>query len=67
MKTGQRPRRRSACPEIGALMRYGVRVVRVVAEARGQRVIIESVDEDGRLFRSAVKWPNLSALAAQLF
>jgi len=28
----------------------------VIAEASGQRVIIESVDEDGRTFRSAVKW-----------
>ncbi len=48
-------------------MRYGQRVVRVVAEARGERVIIESVDEDGRFFRSTVKWVNLSALTAQLF
>jgi hypothetical protein len=37
-------------------MRYGERTVRVIAEASGQRVIIESVDEDGRTFRSAVKW-----------
>lgn len=58
---------RPVCPEIGALMRYGVRVVRVVAEARGQRVIVESVNGDGRFFRSAVKWVNLSALTAQLF
>ncbi|KVS08783.1 hypothetical protein WK32_07890 [Burkholderia vietnamiensis] len=63
----KRQRRQSVCPEIGALMRYGQRVVRVVAEARGERVIIESVDEDGRFFRSTVKWVNLSALTAQLF
>ncbi|MBR8165367.1 hypothetical protein KDW98_29955 [Burkholderia vietnamiensis] len=67
MRTVKRPRRRSVCPEIGALMRYGMRVVRVVAEARGQRVIIESVNEHGRLFRSAVKWGNLSTLTTQLF
>ena len=59
MATSPRPRRRRrapACPPIGALMRYGERTVRVIAEASGQRVIIESVDEDGRTFRSAVKW-----------
>jgi hypothetical protein len=67
MRTVKRPRHRSVGPEIGALMRYGVRVIRVVAEARGQQVIVESVNEDGRLFRSAVKWANLSALTAQLF
>ncbi|HDR8948704.1 TPA: hypothetical protein ACU967_005974 [Burkholderia contaminans] len=67
MKLIKRQRRQSVCPEIGALMRYGQRVVRVVAEARGERVIIESVDEDGRFFRSTVKWVNLSALTAQLF
>ncbi|CAB3770878.1 hypothetical protein [Paraburkholderia humisilvae] len=65
-RTG-RGRRKAVCPEIGVLMRYGERVVRVVAEARGQRVIIESLDDDGRAFRSTVKWKNLAALAAQLF
>ena len=48
-------------------MRYGERIVRVVAEAGGQRVIIRSVDEDGRTFRSAVKWANLAGLEGQLF
>jgi hypothetical protein len=48
-------------------MHYDERVVRVVAEARGQRVIIESRDEDGQVFRSTVKWSNLVALSAQLF
>jgi hypothetical protein len=62
-----RGRRKAVCPKIGALMRYEERVVRVVAEARGQRVIIESLDDDGRAFRSTVKWKNLSALPAQLF
>ncbi|MEX3973783.1 hypothetical protein [Paraburkholderia caribensis] len=48
-------------------MRYGERTVRVVAEASGQRVIIESVNEDGRAFRSTVKWISLSVLHDQLF
>ncbi|MEX3937579.1 hypothetical protein AB4Y32_38630 [Paraburkholderia phymatum] len=70
MTGSPRPRRRPkapACPPIGALMRYGERTVRVIAEASGQRVIIESVDEDGRTFRSVVKWANLAALEGQLF
>ena len=48
-------------------MRYGERIVRVIAEAGGQRVIIESVGEDGRAFRSAVKWANLARPERQLF
>jgi hypothetical protein len=70
MTGSPRPRRRRktpACPPIGALMRYGERTVRVIAEASGQRVIIESVDEDGRTFRSTVKWASLAALEGQLF
>ena len=67
MSHAGRGRRKPACPEIGALMRYGERVVRVMAEARGQRVVIESVDEDGRTFRSVVKWANLVAPDDQLF
>ncbi|CAB3774944.1 hypothetical protein LMG29542_08326 [Paraburkholderia humisilvae] len=34
-RTG-RGRRKAVCPEIGVLMRYGERVVRVLSEARGQ-------------------------------
>ncbi|RKT14305.1 hypothetical protein B0G69_7558 [Paraburkholderia sp. RAU2J] len=65
-----RPRKRQeapACPPIGALLRYGERTVRVIAEASGQRVIIASVNEDGRAFRSTVKWASLTALHDQLF
>jgi hypothetical protein len=58
---------KGVCPDIGALMRYRDRTVRVVAEASGQRAIIESNDETGRLFRSTVKWENLMALTDQLF
>lgn len=60
-------RRVPACPPIGALMRYGERTVRVIAEASGQRVIIESVNEDALSFRSTVKWISLTALHDQLF
>ena len=48
-------------------MRYRDRTVRVVAEASGQRAVIESVDAHGRPFRSVVKWANLAALNDQLF
>ncbi|MFM0175841.1 hypothetical protein PQR33_41790 [Paraburkholderia sediminicola] len=66
-RTGQVRRKALACPPIGALMRYGERTVRVIAEASGQRVIIESVGEDGCTFRSTVKWANLARLDGQLF
>jgi hypothetical protein len=59
--------RKVSAPDIGALMRYRDRTVRVVAEASGQRAIIESSDETGRMFRSTVKWANLMTLADQLF
>jgi hypothetical protein len=60
-------RKAPACPPIGALMRFGERTVRVVAEASGQRAIIESVTDDGRTFRSTVKWASLTGLDDQLF
>jgi hypothetical protein len=64
---GRSGRKTPVCPPIGALMRYGEHTVRVIAEASGQRVIIESVDDDGRTFRSTVKWISLTALYDQLF
>ena len=63
----RRKRNEPVCPDIGALMRYRDRVVRVLAEARGQRVMIESVDADGRKFVSTVKWASLSIIQNQLF
>jgi hypothetical protein len=48
-------------------MRYRDRTVRVVAEASGQRAVIESIDVHGRPFRSVVKWANLAGLNDQLF
>ncbi|REE07338.1 hypothetical protein B0G71_7830 [Paraburkholderia sp. BL27I4N3] len=67
VRSGRAGGKAPACPPIGALMRYGERIVRVIAEASGQRVIIESVNDDGRAFRSTVKWISLSALHDQLF
>ncbi|WP_240975332.1 hypothetical protein [Paraburkholderia aromaticivorans] len=61
-RAGLAGRKAPTCPPIGALMCYGERIVRVIAEARGQRVIIESVNDDGRAFRSTVKWISLNAL-----
>jgi hypothetical protein len=54
------------CPPIGALLRYRTRVVRVIAEARGQRAMIESLDTTGRTFVSAAKWDSPRELGAQL-
>jgi len=67
VRPGRAGRKAPTCPPIGALMRYGERIVRVIAEASGQRVIIESANDDGRAFRSTVKWTSLSALHDQLF
>ena len=62
-----RARMKLAFPDIGALMRYRERIVRVLAEARGQRVMIESIDGNGRTFVSTVKWVSLVAIQDQLF
>jgi hypothetical protein len=35
--------------------------VRVIAEARGQRAMIESLDTTGRTFVSTVKWESAGA------
>ena len=66
-KKRSRIRRDGLCPPIGALLRYRTRIVRVVAEARGQRAMIESLDTTGRTFVSTVKWNSLRELGAQLF
>jgi len=63
----RRRRKEPACPDIGALMRYRDRIVRVLAEARGQRVMIESIDHNGRTFVSTVKWASLVVVQDQLF
>lgn len=66
-KKRSRLRREALCPPIGALLRYRTRIVRVIAEARGQRAVIESLDTTGRTFVSAVKWDSLRELGVQLF
>ena len=66
-KKRSRMRREALCPPIGALLRYRTRIVRVVAEARGQRAMIESLDTAGRTFVSTVKWVSLCELGNQLF
>jgi hypothetical protein len=43
------------------------RTGRAIAEASGRRLIIGSVDEEGRTFRSTAKWANLAALHDQIF
>ncbi len=54
-------------PKRGALARYGDRIVEVLGEARGERVMIRSLHADGVERRSAVKWRNLILLDDQLF
>jgi hypothetical protein len=66
-KKRSRSMRNDLCPPIGALLRYRTRIVRVIAEARGQRAMIESLDTAGRTFVSTVKWNSLRELGVQLF
>jgi hypothetical protein len=54
-------------PTRGALARYQDRIVEVLGEARGQRVMIRSIHTDGVERRTAVKWINLLPLNSQLF
>ena len=53
-------------PVRGALARYQDRIVEVLGEARGQRVMIRSTHADGTERRTAVKWINLLPLDGQL-
>lgn len=66
-KKRSRIHRDALCPPIGALLRYQARIVRVVAEARGQRAMIESLDTTGRTFVSTVKWNSLREPGVRLF
>jgi hypothetical protein len=54
-------------PLRGTLARYRNRIVEVMGEARGQRVMIRSIHDDGIERRSAVKWANLLPLEIGLF
>jgi hypothetical protein len=66
-KKRSRTRRQPLCPTIGALLRYQTRIVRVIAEARGQRAMIESLDTAGRTFVSTVKWGACTSSAPSSF
>jgi CMP-2-keto-3-deoxyoctulosonic acid synthetase len=48
-------------------MIYEERIVEVLGEARGERVMIRSVHADGTERLSAVKWMSLVPLGQQLF
>jgi hypothetical protein len=54
-------------PLRGTLARYRNRIVEVLGEARGQRVMIRSIHDDGIERRTAVKWANLLPLETGLF
>ncbi|BBU32670.1 hypothetical protein BTHE68_64040 (plasmid) [Burkholderia sp. THE68] len=54
-------------PSRGSLARYRNRIVEVLGEARGQRVMIRSIHDDGVERRTAVKWVNLLPLETELF
>jgi hypothetical protein len=54
-------------PLRGTLARYRNRIVEVLGEARGQRVMIRSIHDDGVERKTAVKWGNLRVLEGGLF
>jgi hypothetical protein len=54
-------------PPRGTIARYGDRIVEVLGEARGKRVMIRSIHPDGSERLTAVKLTNLQLLERQLF
>ncbi|SAL51659.1 hypothetical protein [Caballeronia concitans] len=54
-------------PPRGTLVRYEARIVEVLGEARGQRIMIRSIHADGSERLTAVKLNSLRALDDQLF
>ncbi|MDR5806333.1 hypothetical protein [Caballeronia sp. LZ001] len=60
-------RRTKEKPSRGTLARYGERIVEILGEARGQRIMIRSIHPDGRERLTAVKLANLLPLESQLF
>ncbi|CAL8481435.1 hypothetical protein [Caballeronia sp. S22] len=54
-------------PPRGTLVRYEDRIVEVLGEARGQRIMIRSIHADGSERLTAVKLNNLQPLDDQLF
>ena len=67
MPAPPRPMKIKRKPARGTLVRYEDRIVEVLGEARGQRVMIRSIHPDGQERRTAVKWVNLIPLETQLF
>ncbi|MDR5822439.1 hypothetical protein [Caballeronia sp. LZ043] len=63
--TERRPIKRK--PPRGTIARYRDRIVEVLGEARGQRVMIRSIHADGSERLTAVKLINLLPLETQLF
>ena len=60
-------RRTKQKPSRGTLARYRDRIVEILGEARGQRVMIRSIHPDGRERLTSVKLANLLPLESQLF
>jgi hypothetical protein len=60
-------RRTKRKPSGGTLARYRDRIVKILGEAHGQRVMIRSIHPDGRERQTAVKLANLFPLESQLF
>ncbi|GAB5095919.1 hypothetical protein YK56LOC_16350 [Caballeronia sp. HLA56] len=60
-------RRKRRKPLRGTLARYRNRIVEVLGEARGERVMIRSIHDDGVERRTAVKWINLLPMDTELF
>jgi hypothetical protein len=54
-------------PPRGTLARYRNRIVEVLGAARGQRVMIRSIHDDGVERKTAVKWANLLPVETGLF
>ncbi|GAB5101348.1 hypothetical protein YK56LOC_70650 [Caballeronia sp. HLA56] len=54
-------------PPRSTIARYGDRIVEVLGEARGRRVMIRSIHPDGSERLSAVKLTNMQPLGGQLF
>jgi hypothetical protein len=67
MPADSRRRNTKRKPLRGTLARYRNRIVEVLGEARGQRVMIRSIHDDGIERRTAVKWINLLPLEGGLF
>ncbi|WP_250455256.1 hypothetical protein [Caballeronia sp. ATUFL_M2_KS44] len=66
-RSASRKTREPRKPPRGTLARYRNRIVEVLGEARGERVMIRSIHDDGIERRTAVKWASLLPLDTALF